>query len=78
VIATNVGGNPEIVSERNGILLRSDPTPEEVARALLWICDTPEATRKMREESRKVWQESYNADVNFREFAERIKSIGND
>jgi len=76
VIATNVGGNPEIVSERNGLLISPNPTPEEIAQALLLICDNPEMTRKMGEESRKVWQDYYNADVNFHNFAERLRSIG--
>ena len=75
VIATNVGGNPEIVSERNGILLSPNPTPDEVAQALLKICDNPEMAQKMRSGSRRVWEESYNADVNFRAFAEQLKAI---
>lgn len=75
VIATNVGGNPEIVSKRNGLLLPINPTPEEVALALLQICDDPDMSHKMREESRKVWQESYSADVNFHDFAEKLKAV---
>jgi glycosyltransferase involved in cell wall biosynthesis len=75
IIATNVGGNPEIVSDRNGLLLNPDPTPEEVAKALLLFCDNQEMARRMRAESRKVWQESYNARVNFRAFAERLKLL---
>jgi colanic acid/amylovoran biosynthesis glycosyltransferase len=75
VIATNVGGNPEIVSERNGLLLDPNPTPEEVASALLWFCDHAGMAQRMRMESRKVWQESYNAEVNFSDFAEKLKSI---
>jgi glycosyltransferase involved in cell wall biosynthesis len=76
IVATSVGGNPEIVSEKNGLLLGPDPTPEEIATALLKICDNPLLSAEMRKESRRVWQESYNADVNFRSFAERLKSIG--
>lgn len=75
VIATNVGGNPEIVSERNGILLDANPTPGDVARALQKIIDNPQATHKMRQESRRVWEESYNAEVNFRDFAEKLVAI---
>lgn len=75
IIATNVGGNPEIVSERNGILLDQNPTPDEVAQALLKICDNPEMASKMRKESRRVWEESYNAEVNFRAFAQRLREI---
>ena len=75
VIATNVGGNPEIVSKRNGILLDSQPTPEEVAQALLKMYDDPKMARKMRVDSRRVWEESYNAEVNFRDFTEKLVAI---
>jgi len=75
IIATSVGGNPEIVSEKNGILLAPNPKPEEIAAALLKIWDNPMLAAKMRTESRQIWQSSYNAEVNFRAFAERLKSI---
>lgn len=75
VIATNVGGNPEIVSKRNGLLLPLNPSAEEVAQALLQICDEREMSYTMREESRRVWQESYSADVNFQDFAEKLKAV---
>lgn len=76
VIATSVGGNPEVVSDRNGILLEADPTPEQLASALLRIWDNPSLAAEMRKESRRIWQTGYNAEVNFRTFAERLKSIG--
>lgn len=77
VIATNVGGNPEIVSsERNGILLDPNPTPGEVAQALLTICDNPNKVLQMREESRRLWEREYNAKNNFYTFANRLRKIG--
>ncbi len=76
VVATSVGGNPEVVSEKNGFLLSPDPMPEEVAAALLKIWDNPELAARMRIESRRLWERSYNAEVNFRAFAERLKAIG--
>jgi glycosyltransferase involved in cell wall biosynthesis len=76
IIATLVGGNPEVVSEKNGILLKPDPTPQQIATALLRIWDNPSLAAEMRKESRRVWQTGYNAEVNFRAFAERLKSIG--
>ena len=76
VIATAVGGNPELVSERNGILIRPDPTPMEIAEAIFAFLDGPEVAARKRRLSREVWMERYNADVNFRAFAERLKSIG--
>lgn len=75
VVATSVGGNAEIVSERNGILLSLNPKPNEIATALLKIWDDPLLAAEMRKESRRIWQASYNADVNFSAFAERLKSI---
>jgi colanic acid/amylovoran biosynthesis glycosyltransferase len=76
VIATSVGGNPEVVSEKNGILLSADPQPSEIASALLKIRDDPVLAARMRIESRRLWERSYNAEVNFRLFAERLKAIG--
>lgn len=76
VVATSVGGNPEIVSEKNGILLSPSPTAKEIALALLKIWDDPLSAAKMREASRQVWQTSFNADVNFLLFAKRLKSLG--
>lgn len=75
VIATNVGGNPEIVSEQNGILLNPNPTPDEVARALFKISDNLQQTQQMRQESRRIWGKNYNAKVNFRGFAEKLLEI---
>ena len=75
VIATSVGGNVEIVSERNGLLLEADPTPEQIGKALLAFWDDQDVARLKRQGSRKVWQERYNADANFQVFAEKLKSI---
>lgn len=76
VVATSVGGNPEVVSAENGILLSPDPKPEEITEALLRIWDDPRLAARMRTRSRQLWETSYNAEVNFRAFAERLKSIG--
>jgi colanic acid/amylovoran biosynthesis glycosyltransferase len=76
VVATSVGGNSEIVSEKNGVLMSPNPTPEEIAAALLKIWDHPRLSAEMRRESRGIWQENYNADVNFHSFAKRLKAIG--
>lgn len=75
VVATSVGGNPEIVSAKNGILLSTSPIPEGIASALLKIWDNPLSAAKMRQESRQIWQTSFNADTNYDTFAERLKSI---
>jgi hypothetical protein len=38
--------------------------------------DDPAMTDARRKGSREVWQTSYNADVNFAHFAQRLKIIG--
>lgn len=75
VVATAIGGNPEVVSSRNGILLPPNPTPKEIAEALLKIQDDPQAAAQMRKESRRIWQASYNAEDNFHQFAEQLKRV---
>ena len=76
VVATAVGGNTEVVSEKNGILLSPNPKPHEIAMALLKIWENPRLAARMRVESRQLWQRSYNAELNFRMFAKRLKSVG--
>lgn len=75
VIATSVGGNKEIVGDRNGILLGENPNPQDIADSILKLIDNPQATSAMREESRKVWMERYNADANYAEFAKTLRAI---
>jgi glycosyltransferase involved in cell wall biosynthesis len=73
-----VGGNPEIVKDKNGILLGANPSPEEIARAFHVFLDNPALAARKRRGSYEVWSERYNADVNYRVFAERLKSIRED
>ncbi len=75
VIATDVGGNREIVTDQNGILLSSDPSPREIADAILLIQQAPEQIAKKREGSLVLWYELYNAEENFTRFINRIKTI---
>ncbi len=75
VIATAVGGNVEIVSAENGLLVGADPTPDEVASALFFLIDRPQDASNKRRGSRQVWQEHYDADRNFLAFAQKLKDI---
>ncbi len=75
IIATNVGGNAEIVMEENGILLGSNPSPDEIAVSIFTLMDHPEISSSMREGSFKLWKEKYQAAVNFQAFARRLKDI---
>jgi glycosyltransferase involved in cell wall biosynthesis len=75
VIATAVGGNVEIVSDQNGVLLSKEPTAEEISSALFYFIDRPEEARRKRAGSRKMWQTQYNAQINFPAFAEKLASL---
>ena len=64
-IAAKVGGNTEIVSERNGFLLSADFNNEELSRVINRYSDM---TDKEREELRSAaytsWKEDYDCSVN--------------
>lgn len=75
VIATAVGGNVEIVNETNGYLLSPNPTPEEIARMLLNICDHREQLELKRQGSIAMWLERYNETKNFEKFAHTLIEI---
>ena len=75
VIATSVGGTPEIVSDTVGVLLSENPTPLEVASAICRILDNPEKFREQRLNSKKNWEANYNAERNFSSFAKQLKEL---
>lgn len=68
VIATNVGGNSEIVTKRTGVLVSSNPEPAEVANAVKTILSG-------KFEPRTFWQEKYNADKNYEAFADFLSFL---
>lgn len=75
IIATAVGGNREIVSEKNGYLLSPAPSLDEIASALFNLVDDPSEAEVKRFGSRQVWEEHYNAHSNFSDFARTLKNI---
>lgn len=75
VIATAVGGNVEVVHEKNGFLLNANPTTDEIADALLQVCNNRELWLEKRKGSREVWQERYNETTNFEAFAQKMVEI---
>ena len=70
VMATAVGGVPELVSNDVGCLLPASPTPEEVAQRLVNFMEQAPSERNVkRKAARTAWETGWNADVNFREWA---------
>ena len=74
-IATAVGGTPEIVTNENGVLLKKDPTPREIANAIIEMIDNPFLAAEKRLRAKENWRQNYNAQVNFRKFVDLLRSI---
>jgi colanic acid/amylovoran biosynthesis glycosyltransferase len=75
IVATAVGGTPEIVSDRNGILLSENPTPIQIANAIWDILKNSHYNCIKRNESYSVWMKFYNGDLNFSNFATQLRSL---
>lgn len=77
VAATAVGGVPEIVEPgRNGYLWDADTTPDQIADTLRAFFALPDAEKTaMRDASWQIWAERVNADVQYADFARRLKAL---
>jgi glycosyltransferase involved in cell wall biosynthesis len=74
VMATSVGGNPEIVGDDNGVLIPANPSPAEIGRAINALAARPDLAA-LRRGSRARWQVRYSAARNYSEFAELIRAL---
>lgn len=75
VIATAVGGNKEIVGAENGILIVADPGATDVADAIASLLDDGEKLARLRNGSRRTWQNAYSARRNYAQFAQSICNL---
>jgi glycosyltransferase involved in cell wall biosynthesis len=76
VLATAVGGTPEIVNNENGILVDKDEKDELIALKIKNYLDLPEVEKqKKRERSHQNWKENYNAETNFTNFIQTILEL---
>lgn len=74
VIATDVGGNGEIVQNRtNGLLLPDDVSTNMIAEAIFQLYNTDEAFyQNYKNNAYSTWKEQYSSDKNYTEFAALI------
>lgn len=76
VLATDVGGNSEIVTNENGHLLTVHPSPEDIAREIMHFCVMTEAAyNQFSENAYQTWGNKYNAEKNYEEFTEMIQYL---
>jgi len=74
IVATNVGGNPEIVGHAiNGLLVPSDQ-PETLAGAVLEILTDKEKARRMGEMGRKKFEEEFTLDAMVKRYEDLYES----
>lgn len=76
VMATNVGGNSEIVNEKNGSLLAVNPPPEFIAKKITQFHETSEEDKTSKMEAAYLtWENNYNAEKNYTCFVDDILSL---
>lgn len=75
VIATAVGGTPEIVDNSNGLLLAVNPTSDEIADALYFVYSNTEDWQRRRVYSKSNWKVRFNAESNYKGFGEDLISL---
>ncbi len=75
VIATAVGGIPEIVSENFGALLSPDPSPDEIADGILTFVKKTSSNDEHRKNAKNNWKTNYNAETNYNLFYENVLAL---
>lgn len=73
-IATNVGGNHEIVNNENGILLEENPEPKKIADAIFTLVNLEEKELlKLKETAFNTWETKFNSEINYQNFINDLK-----
>lgn len=75
VIGTDVGEIRYMI-DGNGVLLPTNPSVDEVAKAISYICEcTEKDVEQMRNKSLSLWERDYQIDNNAGRFIELLKSL---
>jgi len=77
VMATNVGGVSEIVSNDNGYLLSANPTPKEISHKLHQIFDDKNDLKEKKIASKRMWKTHYDAESNYELFIKYLNEYSN-
>ena len=78
VIATNVGGVPEVVNNSTGILIDSDNCIEELVSAIYsFKSKSIEEKNVLRNSCRKYWEDNYMAERQYPLFVNQLMEIAN-
>ena len=74
IVATDVGGSPEIIGGANGVLVPADADAATVAAAIARFQDRA-AAAAWRRAARRFWDERFNAAVNYERFGRILAGL---
>jgi len=75
-IATNVGGNSEIVNDENGFLIEAHPNAQTVADKIIKYYNLRLDEKNIKREfAYNTWKSKYNAEKNYSSFIHEILSL---
>ena len=76
VMATDVGGTAEAVNTENGFLIKKDFDLTEVVTTIeIYLKSSRENQIQLRQNSYKFWQQNYEANKNYTEFANKLLQL---
>lgn len=75
IVATAVGGVPEIVTCDSGVLLGENPTVDEVVKGIAVVADSGEDGDERRVVAQRIWMKSYNSKVVHKNFARYLRRL---
>lgn len=75
VVGTKVGGIPEIVNDKVGVLLSNNPSEEEIADSIHHIISDENRFMQYRKSSFENWKEKFNEKINYDNFASELINL---
>lgn len=75
VMATDVGGNAELINGRNGWLVDKNISAEMLSRKIREYHSLGLHNADLRKSARETWQEFVSAEFNYNDFAQRLRLI---
>lgn len=72
IVACDICGMNEIVTDETGLLLAPNPETEEFVRGIIPYIDSQPRMNLLRQNAFKLWEERFNAEKTRREFVEEI------
>lgn len=69
VLATDVMGLPDVVTNESGIIISPDLEKEKIATIITEFANGNKNTPEFRDRTKKFWKENFNSDINYSKFS---------